>query len=359
MVEALSQSQKEQNRYMLDSYRHSDGQHLPALFRQIYGDHYLSDAVYDPQHFDSANADGTALSLIARRQDNVPVAHLAIMRSAPYHGVREIGQAVVDPACRGGGILNGLIDRSVQVADWDVTCCGLFGASLTNHTYSQRSVWRAEFTDVGFEIGFVPARMMQIEANANGPVATALQYRAFGDTPAAPAFLPRAYNDLLLHLYDQIGLNRSFNRQGEALDYHAASEVEIVDMPRFDLTRINVFQIGADLPAIIAKAESVAIANNRTMVQVFLELASPSADAACEALRKAGFWFGALLPRWMDHDALLLQKSLGEPYFDGIQAFTNDAQALLRFIRADAERQIALASMGVAQRTVAPAAGLA
>ena len=121
MVEALSQSQKEQNRYILDSYRHSDGQHLPALFRQTYGDHYLSDAVYDPQHFDSANADGTALSLIARRQDNVPVAHLAIMRSAPYHGVREIGQAVVDPACRGGGILNGLIDRSVQVADWDVT----------------------------------------------------------------------------------------------------------------------------------------------------------------------------------------------------------------------------------------------
>ena len=81
---------------------------------------------------------------------------------------------------------------------------------------------------------------------------------------------------------------------------------------------------------------------------VFLELGSPTADAACEALRKQGFWFGGLLPRWMDRDALLLQKSVnGAPWFEGIQAYTNDAQALLRFIHADADRQRALAELGV------------
>ena len=50
----------------------------------------------------------------------------------------------------------------------------------------------------------------------------------------------------------------------------------------------------------------------------------------------------------MDRDALLLQKCAnGEHWFEGIQAYTNDAQALLRFIQADADRQNALAALGV------------
>jgi hypothetical protein len=348
MNEHLLAPSKEQNVYIFDGLDAHDAAHLPGLFRKIYGDHYLSADVYNPDHYIDTNRRGEIVSLVARGQDGIPVGHLAMMYSAPYRGVREIGQAVVDPACRGGGILNGLIDRSVMLADNDPHCCGLYGASLSNHTYSQRSVWRAEFVDVGFEIGFVPARMMQIEAQATGPVATALQYRSFGDTPEQQTFLPAAYRDLLIHLFDHIGLSRTFANNGIALDQSGPSQVEVIDLPRFDLVRVNVFRIGADLPLLIARIEREARLAKRTMVQVFLELSSAASDAACDHLRRKGFWFGGLLPRWMDSDALLLQKALGEPCFDGIQAYTNDAKALLRFIRADADRQIALAELGVA-----------
>jgi hypothetical protein len=162
------------------------------------------------------------------------------------------------------------------------------------------------------------------------------------------AFLPAAYRDLLVHLYDHLGLRRRFETPGAALDQAAPSRIEVLDLPRFDIVRVNVFRIGADLPALLNTIGRQAERNGRTMVQVFLELGSPTADAACEALRRQGFWFGGLLPRWMERDALLLQKSVnGEPWFEDIQAFTNDAKALLRFIQADAERQRALAALGV------------
>lgn len=348
MTRAQVQPGKEQTRYEISDFQTADSLLLPNLFRKIYGDHYLSGEVYDPAHYIRANGSGEAISIVARGRDGLPVGHVALIASAPYRGVREVGQGIVDPECRGGGILNGMIDRAIELADRDPQVCGLYGASLTNHTFSQRSVWRAEFVDVGFEIGFVPARMMQIEAKARGPVSTCLQYLPLGDAPMQSAFLPAAYRDLLVHLYDHLGLRRRFETPGVALDRAAPSRIEVLDLPRFDIVRVNVFRIGADLPALLSTIGRQAERNGRTMVQVFLELGSPTADAACEALRRQGFWFGGLLPRWMDRDALLLQKSVnGAPWFEDIQAFTNDAKALLRFIQADAERQRALAALGV------------
>jgi hypothetical protein len=349
MTQALVESKKEQNKYNIAEFSTADSLLLPDLFRKIYGEHYLSGEVYDPAHYIEANETGDAISIVARGPDGLPVGHVALVASAPYRGVREVGQGVVDPECRGGGILNGMIDEAIVLADRDPEVCGLYGASLTNHTFSQRSVWRAEFVDVGFEIGFVPARMMQIEAQAEGPVSTCLQYLPLGDAPMQRTFLPGAYRDLAVHLYDHLRLQRQFDQADEPLDRTAPSRIAVLDLPRFDIVRVNIMRIGADLPALLRTIDQEAQANGRTMVQVFLELGSPTADAACEALRKQGFWFGGLLPRWMDRDALLMQKAVnGEPWFDGIQAFTNDAKALLRFIRADADRQGALAALGVA-----------
>ncbi len=354
MAQASHALEKERNKYYISAFNTGDSLLLPDLFRTIYGEHYLAGEVYDPAHYIRANETRDGISIVARGVDATPVGHVAVMASAPYKGVREVGQGIVHPGCRGDGILNGMIDRAILLADRDPAVCGLYGASLTNHTFSQRSVWRAEFVDVGFEIGFVPARMMQIEAQAHGPVSTCLQYLPLGDAPLQRTYLPSAYRDLLVHLYDHLRLNRQFDRPGKALDRAAPSRIQVLDLPRFDIVRVNVLRIGADLPSLLATIGRQAEEDNRTMVQVFLELGSPTTDAACEALRRQGFWFGGLLPRWMDRDALLLQKSVnGAPYFDGIQAFTNDAQALLRFIRADADRQRALAAIGVGRQSVA------
>lgn len=343
MVSVHSTSTQEQIAYGISNFRNRDAAHLPNLFRRIYGDHYLAAEVYDPNAYRDANAAGTCRSLVAHGADGWPVGHLGILDSAPDTGVRELGQGVVDPGHRTQGLLGLLIARCIQVADSDPTCCGLFGAALTNHVFSQRALWKADFVDVGFEIGFVPARMMQIEAAGAGPTATVLQYRPLDDAPTKVAFLPSAYSDLMLALYDQLHLSRAFATSDQPLDKAGHSQIEAIDLPRFDLVRINVHRIGADLEAQVAAAVHSAKVQGRTMVQLALALNSPSTDAAVEAMRAAGFWFGALLPRWMGDDALLMQRAIGEPWFGGIELFTNDAKALLRFVQEDASRQKVLA----------------
>ncbi len=138
-------------------------------------------------------------------------------------------------------------------------------------------------------------------------------------------------------------MSRAFATSDQPLDKAGHSQIEAIDLPRFDLVRINVHRIGADLEAQVAAAVHSAKVQGRTMVQLALALNSPSTDAAVEAMRAAGFWFGALLPRWMGDDALLMQRAIGEPWFGGIELFTNDAKALLRFVQEDASRQKVLA----------------
>jgi len=333
----------EQNQYKINAFEPADAGHLPNLFRRIYGDHYLSASVYDPQAYSRANADGSGQSLVARGPDGLPVGHLAILKAAPNPGVRELGQGVVDPDHRKAGLLGDLIDGCIHIADRDPGCCGLFGAALTNHVFSQRALWRADFVDVGFEIGYVPARMMQIEATGAGPTATVIQYRALDDAPNQVTYLPSAYSDLMLALFDQLRTTRAYAGSDQPLDKAGQSRIEIVDLPRFDMVRLNIRRIGADLMDRVALATAAARRHRRTMVQLVLALDSPCTDAAVEALRAAGFWFGALLPRWMGADALLLQRAVDEPWFEDIHLYTDDARALLRFVREDAARQPVLA----------------
>ncbi len=338
---AIDQRQqvREQTQHLIAKFATGDAQHLPSLFRSIYGDHYLSAEVYRPEAFISANANGTCNSLVALDRCGLPIGHLGILRSAPHAGVRELGQGVVDLNHRTQGLLGQLIDACISEADRDPGCHGLFGAALTNHVFSQRALWKAEFVDVGFEIGFVPARMMQIEAPGAGPTATVLQYRAMDDAPSKVCYLPSAYSDLALALYEQMRLTRVYATSDQPLDLAGPGQMEVIDLPRFDLVRINVWRIGNDLTAYIGRAVAEARRKGRTMVQLALSLNSPCTDAAVEAMRAAGFWFGALLPRWMDDDALLLQRAIGRPWFGDIELYTNDAKALLRFVQEDAARQ--------------------
>jgi hypothetical protein len=67
-------------------------------------------------------------------------------------------------------------------------------------------------------------------------------------------------------------------------------------------------------------------------------LAEPWTGAAVEELRKKGYFFGGLLPRWFDSDGLLMQKLLCPPDFEGIVLEVEEARQLFDIIRRDRER---------------------
>ena len=74
------------------------------------------------------------------------------------------------------------------------------------------------------------------------------------------------------------------------------------------------------------------------VLQVFLPLDQPWAGALVDVLNRRGFFFSALVPRWFDSDALLLQKLIHSINYDAIQLYSDLAKDMLEFVQEDRTR---------------------
>lgn len=323
--------------YRIDDFLPEDAPAISSGFRTVYGEHYVSGAVYDPSYFVKGNADGSLRSFIARAEDGELVGHLALVHSAPYRGLAEVAQGIVLPEHRRAGLLSRMIDHLVAAAATTSGCCGVFGTALANHTISQRALLHAGFRDIGFEIDYVPPRLFEREQSVDGPVSIVFQYRVIRAEENLATYLPAPYAGLLANLFKRLGEERQYKTPRGRMPWVKKSRMATLDLPRFDMTRLLVHKSAADLEERVAQAEQDARAAGRRMLQVVLNLGEPACGPAVTLLRQQGFWFGSLLPRWLDHDALLMQKSLDQLNIRAIRAHSREAQDLLKVIMTDAQ----------------------
>lgn len=80
-----------------------------------------------------------------------------------------------------------------------------------------------------------------------------------------------------------------------------------------------------------------AVAQNGEVLQLWRKLQSPAVAAAVDLCRGRGYFFGGLLPRWFDHDGLLMQKVLCQPYCEDIQLYSENSREILRMVKNDWE----------------------
>ncbi|WP_375592719.1 hypothetical protein ABWI00_11705 [Algihabitans albus] len=303
---------------------------IPDGFRRVYGENYLSSAVYDTEAIGTALRSGEQISFLARHVSGDFAGHIALRRSAPNGSIYEISQGIVVAEHRKAGIFRHIFDAALGMAENDPTCEALFGTALTNHKISQRVLSEAGLRDVGFEIDYVPQRMLSREGAA-GPIATVVQYRSFGRGPVSPAYVSPALAGWVWRLL------RTGGEAGPALPVVRAQLTrrtclgEETDLPRFDMARLTLEEAGDDLPRLLPDFEQRSAAAGRRTAQVLIALDRPQAAAAIESLRPLGYAFSGLLPRYLPGSAhgALLYKSFGRPNFKEIQPYTEQASALL------------------------------
>lgn len=319
----------------IQRFRDGDGASLAELFRTIYGDAYPSPNVYDPAHLIEANRSGKTISVVARDLEGRVVGHLALVESAPFSGALEVAQGLVHPQYRGVGLLSRLMARVVEEAERLPNCAALFSTAVCNHVMSQRSLEGCGFSDMAFEVDYAPARLFAHEQSSNGRVATLFQFRTLRPSPELAVYLPRAYASAIKGIFDASGDMRRYMHPRQNLPLPLKSDTAITDIPTLDVTRLTVACAGDDLGNRVDELEAHAVDEGRAVVQVLLDLSSPTADAAVEVLRQRGFWFGGVLPRYLNADALLMQKTIACPNFFEIKAHSETAQQLLQLVEAD------------------------
>ncbi|MBK1671348.1 hypothetical protein CKO28_25435 [Rhodovibrio sodomensis] len=248
-----------------------------------------------------------------------------------------MGQAIVLPDHRKSGIFRWLFQAALTHATRDPGCVGVFATSLTNHVVSQKVCSEAGFKEVGLEVDYVPQRMLAKEG-AHGAIATIVQYLPVQEVAPRPSYLPETYRgwvgDLLAAVGEPGPVHAAAGTRHLADD---GSEMDTLDLPRFDMTRLTLARAGGDFARRIDRAERTAAASRRRTVQVLVPLDRPDGAAAFAQLRGRGYGFSGLLPRYLPGGghAAMLYRSFDAPNLDEIQAYSPMAQQLLADVRTD------------------------
>ena len=319
----------------IERFRAGDGPSLVELFRTIYGGEYPSPSVYDANHLIEANRTGKMISVVARDVEGRVVGHLALVESAPFAGALEVAQGLVHPQYRGIGLLSRLMSSVVAEAERIPNCAALFSTAVCNHVMSQRSLESCGFADTAFEIDYAPARLFAHERSSNGRVATLFQSRTLRPSPELSVYLPRAYASAIIGIFKASGDLRRYLNPRQNLPLPQESDAAITDIAPLDVMRLTVTCAGDDLDTQVDELERQAGHEGRAVAQVLVDMSTPTVDAAVETLRRRGFWFGGVLPRYMNADALLMQKTMACPDFTEIKAHSETARQLLQFVEAD------------------------
>jgi len=336
---------QEEDGYVIAGFTAADAADIPRAFTAVYGRDYLSSVVYNPDAFAALIASGDQISFIARDAAGDIAGHIALAFSAPDRGLVELCQGIVTPEHRKSGIFVRMIDRALDFARDVLGAHAVYGISLTNHIVSQKVVARRGFRDVGMEIDYVPQRML-MQAGAGGPAATLVQYLDYGRHDYPHCHLPPSYAVWFTRLLDgaAIGGQRQITL-ASGLD-RRATESELMDMPRFDMTRLLVRRAGFDFWSLVGDHEAAAEAAGRRSFQVLINLGTPEGAAAVELLRGWGYACSGLLPGYLEggRHVAIMYRNFEAPYFEGIKLHDDGAKRLLANISNDWQRAERLGS---------------
>ncbi len=324
--------------WRIDLFRPEDAAGVTRLFRAVYGADYPIRAYVEPELLIKENAARRIISSVARTASGDIVGHSALFQSTPYKKIYELGAGLVHKDYRGGhGIFTDLIAHSIEIGQRDFGVELVFGESVCNHVFSQKACFGLDLITRALEVDLMPAAAYAKEKSAAGRVSTMLCFRTLKSYPHT-VYLPPVYEEELKFLYAGLDDQRRLEIADKPLPPAAGTRftTEIFDFA--NVARIAVPELGSDFPEVMRGEEQKGREKGVQVFQVWLNLAAPAIGAAVSILRKNGYFFGGLLPRWFDSDGLLLQKVTDDPDWDKMQIHFDNDKKLAAMIRNDWEK---------------------
>ena len=319
----------------VDLFRPEDAQGVVQIFRSVYGEGYPVRTYVDPNLLIAENAARRTISTVARTPRGDVVGHNALFNSAAHPGIYESGAGAVHGAYRGGkGIFTRMVDHGLKVAETFPMVNAVFCEPVCNHVFSQKLTEKAGFALRALEVDLMPAEAYEKEASAAGRVAAFLAFRTFRPRPHA-VYLPAAYRDELLFLYENLDDDREFQLSKDAVPRGTVSDIRAQVFDAARVARVAVHEPGADFSSKINSLERELQDKGVQVIQIWLNLACPWGGKAIESLSSHGFFLGGVLPRWFDDDGLLMQKILRKPDWNEISVHSERAAKILKLVRAD------------------------
>jgi len=320
------------------AFQPDDAAGVVKLFKAVYGDGYPIKLYYDADALTKANEDGENHSIVARNSAGEVIAIENLFRSATYKGLYELGAGLVLKEYRKLGLtkrmMHYIFDEWVpERTDIDAT----FGEAVCNHPHMQRVAIGQGHFETALEVALMPAEAYDQEKSASGRVAGLLAFRSHRPHPHR-VYLPEVYEGHLKFLYSVLDDHRTLLISDKGLPERESSEGKVTFFDFAQVARVAVHRAGSDFGDYLDNVEKEAASRNVAVIQVWINLSSPSSAAATEILRQRGYFLGGVLPRWFNEDGLLMQRLFVNPDFDSIELYTDRAKQILTIVKKDWER---------------------
>ncbi len=186
----------------------TDAAALAACFRRCYGETYPNDDFYDVPRLTQRIEMGSLRSAVAIADDGTLVGHTGLtVRHASANAI-EAGNTVVDPACRGQGLLGqlaALLNRLCVEAGY----VAYVHYPTAAHEIMQKASVRGGF-ETGVMLDYIPAETDYREIDqGEGRIAATVVYQPFAAAPQRTLWIAPRYLDIAQQLYGAASLDRS------------------------------------------------------------------------------------------------------------------------------------------------------
>lgn len=328
--------------WTVELFMPEDAPGVTALFLGIYGKEYPIKTYVDPELLIKENLSGRVISSVARTANGDIIGHNALFNSAPCKKVFETGAGLVHADYRGGhGIFTQLVAHGLAIGRKTPGVELVFGEPVCHHPFSQKMDHGQGLVTRAIEVNLMPAATYDTKARAEARVTTLMDFITLKPAPCT-VYIPKAYKKIFPVFYENMDDERQFIPSSQPLPSNAATRLATQIFDFANVARVAVMDLGKDFDAVIQNEENRILKRGIRVIQIWLSSGTPSVGEAVDCLRRRGYFFGGVLPRWFDTDGLLMEKVLDEPGWQDIIIQFERPKKLLALVKEDRKQVLAL-----------------
>jgi anti-sigma regulatory factor (Ser/Thr protein kinase)/GNAT superfamily N-acetyltransferase len=310
---------------------------VSQLMYRAYGNTYFNDDVYYPERVAAQNAHEAVLSFVAVGADGRVAGHYALELNQPGP-VAEGGQAVVDPAHRGRGLLEKLKAAALAAAKQH-GLTGWYADAVAVHTMTQKSNATHGGVVTAADLAIAPRTESFRELAVSQPQrVTCLLYFHWLEEPRPRIVsVPARHREIVTDIYTRLGCPVEFHDAADPAGHGTLTvQMETGGAKAF----LRAGELGADTVHLIAHAKRELVERSR-MEAVYVELPLHDQGTArvAERLEGEGFGFIGIAPHFDAAGDLLRLAYLVEPQQrEPIKVFEEAADRLVAYALAEQAR---------------------
>jgi anti-sigma regulatory factor (Ser/Thr protein kinase)/GNAT superfamily N-acetyltransferase len=303
--------------YTIRRMRPEEAIQVSQLMYRAYGNTYFNEDVYYPDRVAAHNAAGSVLSFVAVGADGQLAGHYALERGEEGP-VAEGGQAVVDPAHRGRGLLDRMKDAALADAK-RLNLVGVYADAVTVHTRTQQSDVKhgAHLTCVDLAISPRNESFKNISNELPQRLTCLLFFQwlqpphCLPPTKPGTIYVPDRHREMIEKIYKNLECPVAFGTPAAAAG-HGTLTVKIDSGAACAFMRAG--EIGADTVQLIRHAKREIIERSHAeALYAELPLADPATPAIAAELEAEGFGLLGVAPCFSSRGDVLRLAYLVEP----------------------------------------------